>query len=141
MKISPISSQTNFKGEFKRTEALDKAMEKASDYDLRKFGKILRRMQDVDDNRSFKLYSHVDKRYHWDYTSVWLRNEKTYNPSKDGISSAYRDTELADMEFSSVAYNGILKKINKNLEEIYPEPEVTKADRQRSIDYINRFLV
>ena len=55
MKINSINknyqnNNTNYNGKFKNNELLNKSLEKASDYDLKKFGSLLRRMKAQNDN-------------------------------------------------------------------------------------------
>ena len=58
MKINPINNnQTNFNGKFKNNELLNKSLEKASDYDLKKFGSLLRRMKAQNDKFVFSIDS------------------------------------------------------------------------------------
>ena len=62
MKINSINknyqnNNTNFNGKFKNNELLNKSLEKASDYDLKKFGSLLRRMKAQNDNFVFSIDS------------------------------------------------------------------------------------
>ena len=132
MKITPINNnQGSFRAQFIKTPALEKVIEAASDYDLMKFGKVLKTMSKKEDGIKYNFYSAADR-----YTSVYLRRSKTL----DNGRGFFHDYRLSSNEFPSTAYKNVLNKANKILEESYPEEEITNVKREASLRIIEKEL-
>ena len=139
MKINPINNnQTNFNGKFKNNELLNKSLEKASDYDLKKFGSLLRRMKAQNDNFVFSIDSSK-----YDFNAYYKNLEIELLKSgeqKLTVIPVGKQTKRHEDEFTDNVFNDVIKKINKKLEEIYPEQEITKAKRENSLAKIYKNL-
>ena len=139
MKINPINNnQTNFNGKFKNNELLNKSLEKASDYDLKKFGSLLRRMKAQNDNFVFSIDSSK-----YDLNAYYKNLEIELLSSGDQKLTVFpvsKQTKRHEDEFTDNVFNDVIKKINKKLEEIYPEQEITKAKRENSLAKIYKNL-
>ena len=143
MKINSINknyqnNNTNFNGKFKNNELLNKSLEKASDYDLKKFGSLLRRMKAQNDNFVFSIDS---SKYYFNayYKSLEIELLKS-GEQKLTVFPVGKQTKRHEDEFTDNVFNDVIKKINKKLEEIYPEQEITKAKRENSLAKIYKNL-
>ena len=139
MKINPINNnQTNFNGKFKNNELLNKSLEKASDYDLKKFGSLLRRMKAQNDNFVFSIDS---SKYNLNayYKNLEIELLKS-GEQKLTVFPVGKQTKRHEDKFTDNVFNDVIKKINKKLEEIYPEQEITKAKRENSLAKIYKNL-
>ena len=149
MKINSInnnyqSNNTNFKGKFMKTEALNEYLKLASDSDLKKFNNLLKRMKTKNDNLVFSVNSFVDKCHEY-YKTLYVElkqfNEKL---SKEKISIVGQETiekhEVYEEDFSNHITGNVIKKIHETLEWIYPEQKMAKAERENLLEGINKNL-
>ena len=143
MKINSINknyqnNNTNFNGKFKNNELLNKSLEKASDYDLKKFGSLLRRMKAQNDNFVFSIDS---SKYNLNayYKNLEIELLKS-GEQKLTVFPVVKQTKRHEDEFTDNVFNDVIKNINKKLEEIYPEQEITKAKRENSLAKIYKNL-
>lgn len=143
MKINSINknyqnNNTNFNGKFKNNELLNKSLEKASDYDLKKFGSLLRRMKAQNDNFVFSIdSSKYDLNAYYKNLEIELLKS---GEQKLTVFPVGKQTKRHEDEFTDNVFNNVIKKINKKLEEIYPEQEITKAKRENSLAKIYKNL-
>ena len=143
MKINSINknyqnNNTNFNGKFKNNELLNKSLEKASDYDLKKFGSLLRRMKAQNDNFVFSIdSSKYDLNAYYKNLEIELLKS---GEQKLTVFPVGKQTKRYEDEFTDNVFNNVIKKINKKLEEIYPEQEITKAKRENSLAKIYKNL-
>ena len=116
----------SFKGTFAKNIHLEKSIEKASDYDLYKFSKLLNRMKKKDDNRYFELFefASTDCKTIIGFLKFKPYSSKTYNV---GIGPK------RSINGEATCYNGVIRAVNEFLEKIYPEPKETKIPRDTSI--------
>ena len=117
---------TNFKGTFARNIYLDKAIEKASDYDLYKFSKLLNRMKAKDDNRYFELFENITID---DVTIISFFKCKPFSSKVYNIGRGSKENQNG----TKTCYDGVIAAINSILGKIYPEPTETKIPRETSI--------
>ena len=125
MNVDNITN-TNFKGTFVRNIHLDKAIEKASDYDLYKFSKLLNRMKAKDDNRYFEIFEYVTI---GDETIISFLKCKPYSSKFYNVGKGPKDSKNGE----KTCYDDIINAVNLILEKIYPEPRKTKIPRETSI--------
>lgn len=134
MRIVPVSNnnnQTSFNAKFISNKYLTEAINHANDYDLMKFGKVLKDMSMANDGISYELYPSGSK-----FISVLLRKSKTCT---DG-SYHYSDTRLTSDKVPALAYKNVLKEATQILEKFYSKEEITDAPRAKLISIIEEFL-
>ena len=125
MNVNNVNS-INFQGTFARNIHLEKAIERASDYDLYKFSKLLNRMNKKQDERYFELfeYAYIDGKYYINFLKYKPSYPKTY---KVGIGPK------ESQNGQNTCYDGVIHAVNEFLEKIYPESKETKIPRETSI--------
>lgn len=140
MRINSINnSQINFKGKFKKNELLNSSLEKASDYDLKKFAELLRRMKTQKDDLVFSINSDEYNIRNSFFKKFEIELLKTGNKQCTGFIVG-EETRFFKDDFLGLAFDNSLKKINKILEAIYPEQETTKVKRENSLAKIYKNL-
>ena len=109
---------TAFKGYFYNNTLLEKSIERASDYDLYKFSKILKRMANSDDERTFELYKTLDN----GKTIIQIYKTKNYVFTKHdvGIGSENPDAK------KRTCFDSVIGNVNKFLEKIYREVSIKR---------------
>ena len=128
MKIDNINS-TNFYGTFAKNVHLEKAIEKASDYELYKFSKLLNRMNKINDNRYFELFESITLD---DKTIIGFLKYKPYSSKMYNVGKGPKTSTNGE----KTCYNNVINTINMYLEKIYPEPRETNIPRETSIKRI-----
>lgn len=117
--IPNYNNQVSFSGKFMKSQALNRAIDKAEAYDLKKFNDLLERMSKADDGRVFDLYAIMENNYGRQFHMVNLKEFKMkYNTN--AIENA-KITLISDKDYESIAYKGALAKVNSVLDKIYPD--------------------
>ena len=116
MHISPINNNTNFKGGFIKTPALEKALKKADVNSLGRFNDIINRAAMVNDGLQFKIVEQANTYPRKTYSLYKLDRVKN-------VSSIVRSvtTKLNNVFGTGVQESEILAKFIPALEEYYPK--------------------
>lgn len=145
MKISPIQqknfNQTNFNGKFESSKLLTNSLEKATDYDLKKFSELLKRMKNKNDNLLFYLKSvqNTIGGGFYKIQSIELNKLEQKKPSLN-IFTVGQEIIPAEKDFTNDIFNNVIKKLNKILEEIYPEQKIIEPTRKMYLENIYKNL-
>lgn len=132
------NNSTSFRGVFIGNELLDKSIERASDYHVHKFANVLERMSKVDDGKEFYLDNYFFPGYFANRQDIKLvinTQYKKFDVKKVGTE------EIKKREKSTGGcFDNVIKNVTEILEEIYPEPETTRAKRENSLRRINKHI-
>ena len=136
MNINPISNKNkpNFNAKFRSSEALTKSLERASDYDLKEFSDLLRRMKMKGDDVVFQIRTSFFDNGISNDVELLESFKNTLRSHKVGLKFINSEKDL-----SSSFYN-VIKNVNKILEPMYPKPEITGVKRETSLKKIFKNL-
>lgn len=125
MDIAPINN-TNFKGQFKKTPALNTLLKNSNNETLTKFSEVVKKVYKVKDNKTFVVGSFIDyskntsngERFYEYFLKQKDSSETKLICSYNFLAKPYNDLKSLT-EKHSAALNSFINKLT----EMYPEKE------------------
>ncbi len=139
MQVNNIQTNTAFQGKIVNNEHLQKAMDYASNRQLKKFEKLLQKMEASNDSWTYSLQTQQKFDYDSCNTTQQLilssNSLNCMNFRTIGIETVNRMLE----PFHDKAYNKALKKVCSCIEDDYRQAEINKP-RETILERINKLL-
>ena len=133
MNVSPINN-TNFKGHFQRTPALEKILKNADRNSLGRFNDVIQRASKVNDGYLFRFYEFTP----YNSNTTYNLHRKNTRESWDTIIKSV-STKINNSFGNGVNEAEILEKFLPTLEDIYPKKYITP--KENLIEEITKNLV